>query len=89
MGRNVLYGPGFWRVDPAIFKEFRLTEHVKTEFRAEATNVTNTPRWGNPNAGSASKRLNPDGSLSALNDFMCITGASSDRQFRFGLRFEF
>jgi hypothetical protein len=89
MGRNVLYGPGFWRVDPAIFKEFRLTERVKTEFRAEATNVTNTPRWGNPNAGSASKRLNPDGSLSALNDFMCITGASSDRQFRFGLRFEF
>jgi len=89
MGRNVLYGPGFWRINPAIYKEFRVTERVRAEFRAEATNLTNTPRWSNPNSGSGSMRLNPDGSLSALNNFMCITGASAQRQFRFGLRFQF
>lgn len=89
MGRNPLYGPGFWRLDPAIYKEFQLTERLKTEFRAEAVNVTNTPRWGNPAGGAAAMRLNPDGSLAALNNFMSITSASSDRQFRFGLRFEF
>jgi hypothetical protein len=89
MGRNVLYGPGFWRVNPAIYKEFRVTERVKAEFRAEATNLTNTPRWSNPSSGSGSMVLNPDGSLRSLQNFMCITGASAERQFRFGLRFQF
>ncbi|MGH8248088.1 MAG: TonB-dependent receptor domain-containing protein, partial [Gammaproteobacteria bacterium] len=67
-GRNAFYGPGFWRLDPAIYKEFRITERVRTEFRVEAFNITNTPRWGNPNAGSGSLSLNPDGSIRALNN---------------------
>ncbi|MDP3000400.1 MAG: carboxypeptidase regulatory-like domain-containing protein [Bryobacterales bacterium] len=89
MGRNALYGPGFWRVDPAIYKEFKATEKVKAEFRAEAVNLTNTPRWGNPAGGAGGMQLNPNGSLRALNNFMSITGASSDRQFRFGMRVVF
>jgi outer membrane receptor protein involved in Fe transport len=88
-GRNFLYGPGFWRIDPAIYKEFRLTERIRTEFRAESFNFTNTPRWNNPDSNSASMKLNPDGSIAALNNFMTITGASADRQFRFGLRLAF
>jgi len=89
MGRNPLYGPGFWRLDPGVYKEFQVTERVRAEFRAEASNLTNTPRWGNPAGGSASMRLNPDGSLNALNNFMCITSATAQRQFRFGLRLQF
>jgi hypothetical protein len=89
MGRSALYGPGFWRLDPQISKVFTITERVKTEFRAEAQNVTNTPRWNNPNSGSASLQLNPDGSIRNLNNFMTITGASSNRVFRFGLRTTF
>ena len=57
-------------------------------------NFTNTPIWGNPNAGSASPSRNPDGSVrtdipNALNNFMSITGATAGRQFRFGLRVAF
>jgi len=93
MGRNPLYGPGFWRVAPAIYKEFRVTERVNAEFRAEASNLTNTPRWGNPGGGSASMRLNPDGTLRDLGNFMSITSVATDpgnaRQFRFGLRLQF
>jgi len=89
MGRSALYGPGFWRVDAAVYKEFRVTERIKTEFRTEANNLTNTPRWSNPNSGSGSMVLNPDGSLKTLNNFMCITGASAERQIRFGLRLQF
>lgn len=90
MGRNVLYGPGFWRLDPAIYKEFRLTERVRTEFRAEATNGTNTPRWSNPGSSAAAPRRDPvTGAIQALNNFMCITGASTNRQFRLGLRMQF
>jgi hypothetical protein len=89
MGRNALYGPGFWQMSGALYKEFRVTERVKAEFRAESPNVTNTPRWSNPGSGSGSMVLNPDGSLRTLNNFMCITGATAERQVRFGLRFQF
>jgi outer membrane receptor protein involved in Fe transport len=89
MGRNVLYGPGFWRLDPMLSKEVSVKERVRVEFRAEAQNITNTPRWGNPNAGSASPILNSDGSIRQLNNFMTITGAGGLRSFRFGLRTEF
>jgi len=89
MGRNPLFGPGFWRLDPMLSKEFTITERVRTEFRAEAQNITNTPRWSNPSGGSASMILNPDGSIRQLNNFMTITGAGGLRTVRFGLRTEF
>jgi len=93
-GRNILRGPGYWQLSPAIFKDFKIKEKVTAEFRAEATNFTNTPIWGTPNASSSSLRLNSDGSLNKsvadpLQNFMCITGATAGRQFRFGLRVAF
>ena len=93
-GWGILRGPGFWTINPALFKDFRITEKVKAEFRAESTNFTNTPRWSNPNASAASMRLRPDGSLDTsladpLRNFMSITGASTGREFRFGLRVAF
>jgi outer membrane receptor protein involved in Fe transport len=93
-GYGILRGPGYWRINPAIFKNFKITEKVNAEFRAESTNFTNTPAWSNPNAGSASLRLNADGSLNRsladpLQNFMCITGASTGRDIRFGMRVAF
>jgi hypothetical protein len=89
MGRNSLRGPGYWQLNPAIYKNFKIKEKVNAEFRAESQNFTNTPIWSNPNSGAASPTRNPDGSISALNNFMSITGASTGRQFRFGLRVAF
>jgi hypothetical protein len=94
MGPNALRGPGYWQLNPGIFKQWVIAEKLRTEFRAEATNITNTPIWGNPTAGTASVRLNPDGSLNnsvadPLQNFMSITSATAGRQFRFGLRLSF
>ena len=91
MGPNSLYGPGYWRDDVNLTKNFKVTERVKVEFRAEGFNITNTVRWSNPNSGSASMQLNADGSLRNANNFMSITGTTNDyeRQFRFGLRVAF
>ena len=66
-GWGILRGPGYWRINPAIYKNFKIKEKVNAEFRAESTNFTNTPIWSNPSAGSASMRLNPDGSLNTLD----------------------
>ena len=93
-GWGILRGPGYWRLNPAIFKSFKVKEKYNAEFRAEATNITNSPIWSNPNAASASMRLNADGTLNTsivnpTGNFMSITGASTGREFRFGLRVAF
>ena len=94
MGVNNLHGPGFWQLNPGLFKNFKITEKLNMEFRAEANNIAHNARWSNPSGSSANMRLNPDGSLNTsvanpLNGFMTITGADSFRQFRFGLRLSF
>lgn len=89
MGRNVLSGPGYWQLSPAIYKNFKIGEKGNAEFRAESTNFTNTPVWGNPGANASGPSRNADGSVTNLNNFMSITGASTGRQYRFGLRLAF
>ncbi|MBS1854490.1 MAG: TonB-dependent receptor [Acidobacteria bacterium] len=96
MGRDTLYGPGFFRIDPAVYKDFRVTERVTMQFRAEGYNFTNTPRWSTPNAGAASPLRDATGKITNLNNFMCITsvfgnnyGQDAGRSFRFALRATF
>ena len=96
MGRNVLYGPGFWRIDPAVYKRFPIRERLRGEFRMEAYNFTNTPRWNNPNASAATPIRDSSGKITNLNNFMAITsvfqnnfGLDAGRQFRFALKLEF
>ncbi len=47
--RNPVVGPGYKTLDLMLGKTFQVTERLRTEFRAEAFNVTNTPPLGNPN----------------------------------------
>ena len=94
-GRNVMRGPGMWNLDLSLFRTFALGERWKLEFRAEAFNVTNTPKFANPGSYVASMRLNPDGTIRSLGNFSSITSTlnglatPSERQFRFGLRLSF
>jgi hypothetical protein len=41
--------PGQRNLDFSLFKNFSITERVKTQFRAEAFNAFNTPYFGQPN----------------------------------------
>jgi hypothetical protein len=41
-------GPGFNNVDFSLFKEFRLYERSRLQFRAEAFNLANHPEFGQP-----------------------------------------
>ena len=89
MGPNSLRGPGFWRADVSILKEFKLMERLKMEFKAEAFNLTNTPRFGNPAGNVSSMNFNADASIKAVNNFMAVTGASDERRFCVGFRSAF
>jgi hypothetical protein len=88
---NVMEGPGFWRWDFGLFREFRILNQRSLQFRFEGFNLLNTPRFNNPGGNVSSLQMNPDGSIANLNGFSEITGTAggSERLMRFGLRLGF
>jgi hypothetical protein len=56
LGRNAIYGPGFFSMDPSLFKEFPIRERLKAQFRIEVFNALNWANYANPtvqfNSGS-------------------------------------
>ena len=92
-GFNSLRGPGIFNVDMGLFRDFRVTERLHIQFRAEAFNFTNTPHFGTPGTNVSNLQLNADGSVRALGGYTEITGVANtgrdgidERGFRFGLR---
>lgn len=80
-GFNLLRGPGSVNLDAGVFRRFRITERFDIQFRAEAFNATNTPKFGAPNSDVSSSQ------------FMEVTSTQGigregidERVFRFGLR---
>ena len=49
-GRNILYGPGRVNFDFSLFKEFRVQEGFRLQFRTEIFNLFNTTQLDLPNA---------------------------------------
>ena len=79
VGRNGIYGPGLAEGDVSIFKNVSLTERVKTELRAEAFNITNTPQFTNPDSNVGDGNF---GRISATRQY-------SERQLQMAVRFTF
>jgi hypothetical protein len=89
-GLNILRGPGVVNVDLGLFRDFRISERLQIQFRAEAFNATNTPHFNNPGTNVSNVRLNTDGTVNTLGGYTEITGARPDeRQVRFGVRISF
>jgi hypothetical protein len=77
VGRNSVQGPGTWSFDVALSRQFRFREVQRLEFRAEAYNLTNSFRPGNPSAGANS------------NTFGVIRTALDPRIMQFALKYVF
>jgi hypothetical protein len=90
-GRNQVRGLGAWQVDAALRRQFKLTERVNMQFRAEAFNVFNHPNFGTiqtslsaANFGQATNMLGRQ--LGGLNALYQIGGP---RSFQFALKLIF
>ena len=79
-------GPGTRTLDFSIFKQFHFSESKYIEFRAEGTNIANTPLFNTPD-----NNLQDAASLGGNGNFGKITGtaAASERHIQFQLRFSF
>ena len=75
LGRYPLRSDWFKNLDFSIFRQFRLRERVRLEFRAEAFNVTNTATFAAPVSNLSSATF---GRVTSL--------ASTPRQLQFSLK---
>ena len=96
-GTGILEGPGFKNVDFSLFKNFRITETVKLQFRSELFNLFNTPQFARPNSGlQTATNLLPTGTpgnvsypsqANIVRGPGAITGlVAAMRQIQFGLK---
>jgi hypothetical protein len=74
-GRNILYGPGRVNFDFSLFKEFRITQGLKLQFRTECFNFFNTPQFDLPNAA-----------IGAGNAGTITSIVGTPRQIQFGVK---
>jgi hypothetical protein len=63
LGRNGIFGPGYWDWSESVSRQFQLREGQRLEVRAEAFNVTNSLRRGNP--GTTSSNANTFGVINS------------------------
>ena len=79
LGLQTNYGPPTRALDFSLFKDFAFTERWKLQFRAESTNLANTPQFGLP--GNNLQDANFGQVTSTAN--------GSERHFQFALRLHF
>lgn len=86
-GRNRFYGPGFKNVDFSVFKNIRLMERLKLQFRAEFFNVLNHPNLNAPNFLNDANNSVFDSNGAPLDT--AIASAGTSRQIQLGLKLVF
>ena len=74
-GRNILYGPGRVNFDFSLFKEFRVSQGMRLQFRTEIFNLLNTAQFDLPNAAIGAGNA---GTITAI--------VGTPRQIQFGLK---
>ena len=79
LGRNTFRGPSFADIDLSLFKNFKVSERVNLQFRAEAFNIANRVNLYLPNM-----RLGQDAS-----QFDSSSQAYPSRQIQFALKMMF
>jgi hypothetical protein len=84
MTRNRLMGPSTTTWDFSTLKKFPIHERKELQFRFEAFNFPNHPRWGDPNLSWGSRDAAKPGP-----NFGLIRSSSSMRQLQFGLKLMF
>jgi hypothetical protein len=89
-------GPGYHKLDFSLFKQFKVTERVRTEFRAEFFNILNHPNFNAPGFGgngvnsvSGSTNFTPGQDGTFGETASSRDGAYSSREIQFALKLYF
>jgi hypothetical protein len=101
LGRNQIYGPGFWDYDFSISKNFQIREELHLQLRAEFFNIFNHPNFALPSNvitpgvnsdGSINPNASPVGAITQTPDVAQGNpglGGGGPRVLQIGLRLQF
>jgi carboxypeptidase family protein len=102
LGRDQIYGPGFWNYDFSTTKNFQLRERLQLQFRAEFFNIFNHPNFALPSNvitpglladhGTPNSNAGPAGLITQTPDVAQGNpglGGGGPRVMQFGLRLQF
>jgi hypothetical protein len=87
LGRNTVVGPGFEDIDLALYKDTRITERLKAQFRADTFNLFNHPNFAQPARTVSTAAGNTFGQISATR--APVGDAGSSRQIQLALKLIF
>jgi hypothetical protein len=87
LGRNALRGPGYWRVDASLFKNFSFGAGRVLQARFEAINLFNHVNLGNPD-GEVGVPGNNNANAGRITS-TAYGNSDSQRFIQFGVRFSF
>lgn len=79
VGLQTNTGPPTRTLDFSIFKDFAFTERMKLQFRAEGTNVANTPQFSSPDQSQSDANFGK----------VTSTQTGTERHIQFALRLQF
>jgi hypothetical protein len=72
-GRNEFRGPGYFNMNLSVVRNFKFTERVSMDVRADAIGFTNTPHFANPNVSCPGNGAIP-GPVAGSGG-LCVTGS--------------
>ncbi len=91
LGRDQIYGPGFWNVDFSLTKDTRLREKLDMQLRMEFFNIFNHPNFALPD-NVVTPGVGPDGLITATPDVAQGNpglGGGGPRVVQLGVKFVF
>jgi len=91
LGRDQIFGPGFWNFDFSVNKNFQLREKMELQFRSEFFNIFNHPNFALP-TNVISPGSGPAGTITQTPDVAQGNpglGGGGPRVVQFGLRLQF
>jgi hypothetical protein len=74
---TIVYPPGFWNFDTALFKNFKIHENVTFQLRVETYNTFNSPEFNAVSTGSKFAAFTGGQTIQTYNGPLMINGTSA------------
>jgi hypothetical protein len=80
----VVYPPGFWNFDTALFKNFKIHENVTFQLRVETYNTFNSPEFNAVSTGAKFSAFTGGQTIQTYNGPLMINGSTTQTNATFG-----
>jgi hypothetical protein len=81
---TIVYPPGFWNFDTALFKNFNIHENVTLQLRVETYNTFNSPQFNAVSTGAKFSAFTGGQTIQTYNGPVMINGSTTQTSATYG-----